>query len=279
MAFRQEALPGSAYVNERNSGHCYAVPGRVGWLCDTSSQDLGLSQGGIPVEWGATAALGGSASTSGTVIPLEWRNSPGGDLGGGGGGVPIGGRAMAGIPVEWLTQYRGGGGGGGVPIGGLAGSGIPVEWRAGAGAGGGVTSGPISYIPVEWLATATVRSTTTNAILTGYPLVPFDLYQERIHRRLIGEMVNRLNRGHFAACLDVTLNANTGATLIRDNRIGHSSGIGPMMAMSRSAAAAIAAGIWFEPAQAAAGATTASIVAHHNNTPETDKTIRFGILG
>lgn len=124
-----------------------------------------------------------------------------------------------------------------------------------------------------------MSSTTTNSTVAGFPGVV--LYQRNAdeHRREIAAVVNRINRGKFNCTIDVTLNANTGATLITDNRIGFRSAVSPMMGLSLSASLALAAGIWFEAPLAGTGNTSASIVAHHNNTAETDKKIRFGILG
>lgn len=122
-------------------------------------------------------------------------------------------------------------------------------------------------------------STTTNSIVTGYPAVPFDLPNEKLHRRLLAEAVNRLNRAKFNAVVDVTLNANTGATLITDNRIGHTSAVSPLMALSLSAGVAVAAGIWFDNPLSGGGTTTGSIIVHHNITADVDKKIRFGIIG
>lgn len=124
-----------------------------------------------------------------------------------------------------------------------------------------------------------MTSTTTNSLVTGYPGVAFDLPDQRVHRRQIAEVVNRMNRGKFNATVDVTLSANTGSTVITDNKIGYRSAVSPMMALSLSAAQAIAAGIWFDSPFAGSAATTASIVAHHNITADTDKKIRFGIIG
>lgn len=124
-----------------------------------------------------------------------------------------------------------------------------------------------------------MTSTTTNSQVAGFPPVPLALSNDKEHRRQIAQAVNRINRGKFNVTLDITLNANTGATLITDNRIGYKSAISPLMGMSLSASVAMAAGIWFDAPLAASGSTTASIVAHHNKTADTDKKIRFGIFG
>ena len=124
-----------------------------------------------------------------------------------------------------------------------------------------------------------MTSTTTNSLVAGYPGVTPYLGDGAIHRREIAAAVNRINRGKFNVTVDVTLNANTGATLITDNRIGYKTAVSPLMGLSLNAAAAIAAGIWFDAPLAGGGSTTASIVAHHNITADTDKKIRFGLFG
>ena len=120
---------------------------------------------------------------------------------------------------------------------------------------------------------------TSTSTVKGHPGVPLWMPNANEHRKLIAQAVNRLGQGKFDVTLDVTLNANTGATVIADNRIGFTSAVTPLMAMSLSAAVAIATGIYFDAPSAGAQATTASIVAHHNINAATDKKIRFGIIG
>lgn len=122
-------------------------------------------------------------------------------------------------------------------------------------------------------------STTTNSLVAGFPGVSPYLSNREEHRRELARATNRLNLAKFNCTKDVTLSANTGSTVIADIRIGYASAVTPLMALSLSAAVAIAAGIWFDSALAAASATSASIVAHHNNTADTDKKVRFGIFG
>lgn len=110
-------------------------------------------------------------------------------------------------------------------------------------------------------------STTTNSQVVGFPGVTVYLSNEEEHRREIARAINRINRGKFNCTVDVTLSVNTGATVIADNRIGFTSAVSPLMGLSLSASLAIAAGIWFDAPLAAGGATSASIVAHHNNRP------------
>lgn len=122
-------------------------------------------------------------------------------------------------------------------------------------------------------------SATSLSLVVGHPGVEPWNANEATHRRKMAAVINRLNRGQFNCTLDVTLLPNTGATIIADNRIGSTSAVTPLMAMSLSAALAIAAGIWCDAPMAQVAATTASIVVHHNISSEADKIIRFGIVG
>lgn len=122
-------------------------------------------------------------------------------------------------------------------------------------------------------------SATSVSVTRGFPPVPEYLVDANEHRRQIARKLNTINQGKFNCTIDVTLNANTGATLIADNRIGYRTAVTPLMAQSLSAAVALAAGIWFDPPRAGAGSTTPTIVAHHTNSAATDQKIRFGIFG
>ena len=124
-----------------------------------------------------------------------------------------------------------------------------------------------------------MTSTTTNSQVVGFPGVTVYLSNVDEHRREIARAINRINRGKFNCTVDVTLAVNTGATVINDTRIGFNSAVSPLMGLSLSASLAIAAGIWFDAPLAGGGSTSPSIVAHHNNTAEADKKIRFGIFG
>jgi len=120
---------------------------------------------------------------------------------------------------------------------------------------------------------------TSVSTVVGFPGVPEFLPNSAEHRRQIARRVNSLSIGKINCTVDVTLAANTGATVIADSRIGYYSAVTPLMALSLSGAVAIAAGIWFDAPTGGAGSTTATIVAHHNDTADADKTIRFGIFG
>jgi len=120
---------------------------------------------------------------------------------------------------------------------------------------------------------------TSVSTVKGFPGVSEYLPNSAEHRRQIARKLNYLNQAKFNCTVDVTLNPNTGSTVIRDSRIHYSSAVTPMMAMTLSAATAIAAGIWFDTPLGGLVSTTESIVAHHNITSDADKTIRFGIFG
>lgn len=120
---------------------------------------------------------------------------------------------------------------------------------------------------------------TSLSTIVGFPGVPEMLPNERQHRQAIAKKINQLNLAKFNCTLDVTLNAATGATVIADNRVGFSSAVTPLMAMSLSGAVAIAAGIWCDNVRGSFGTTTATITVHHAINAATDQQIRFGILG
>lgn len=120
---------------------------------------------------------------------------------------------------------------------------------------------------------------TSVSVVTGFPGVTEFMVDQAEHRRQIARKLNDVNRGKFNCTVDVTLNPNTGATVIADSRIGFFSAVTPLMAHTLSGAVAIATGVWFDLPFGGAGSTANSIVAHHNITADVDKTIRFGIFG
>lgn len=122
-------------------------------------------------------------------------------------------------------------------------------------------------------------SQTSVSVTVGFPGVPEFQPNEAAHRKQIARKINSMNVGKFNVTLDVTLNANTGATVISDSRIAYSSAVGPIMPMTLSGSVALAAGIWCNGATAQVASTTASITVHHANAAATDQTIRFVIFG
>ena len=96
---------------------------------------------------------------------------------------------------------------------------------------------------------------------------------ERMHRMMIARSMNSVLRGKFNATIDVTLTANAATTTISDARIGYYTAVIPAMGMTASAATSLGAGIYVDTLK------TGSCVVHHDNTADTDKTIRFVLIG
>lgn len=113
----------------------------------------------------------------------------------------------------------------------------------------------------------------------GFQSVPEDSSDERDHRRRMARAIQALMLGKSNCTLDVTLNANAATTTIQDPRISATSAIVPAMATTAHAATALAAGIYVTSITGATAFQTGSAVINHNNTVDTDKTIRFLILG
>ena len=110
--------------------------------------------------------------------------------------------------------------------------------------------------------------------MTAYQPVPDFLVDEKEHRRQIARQVNGLLQGKLNVALDVTLTANAGNTTITDARIGATSAVVPAMALTVHAASELASGNVYVD-----GLTKGSCVVHHSNNAQTDRTIRFLILG
>ena len=107
----------------------------------------------------------------------------------------------------------------------------------------------------------------------GFVPVPETMPDERMHRMMLARGINNLLRGKFNGTLDVTLTASAASTTINDARIGYYSAVVPAMAMTSSAATSVGAGIYVDTLK------TGSCVVHHDNTADTDKTIRFILIG
>lgn len=107
----------------------------------------------------------------------------------------------------------------------------------------------------------------------GFQPVPEFIPDGSHHRRMIARGMNSILGGKINATIDVTLTASAASTTINDPRIGFYSAVVPAMAMTANAAAALAAGIYIDTMK------SGSCVVHHNNTADTDKTIRFLIIG
>ena len=94
------------------------------------------------------------------------------------------------------------------------------------------------------------------------------------HRRQIARRLNLVQQGKLNASLDVTLAANAASTAVADPRIGFYSVVAPAMAMTAHAAAELASGNLYVDSL-----TKGACVVHHSNNAQTDRVIRFLIVG
>lgn len=122
-------------------------------------------------------------------------------------------------------------------------------------------------------------SQTSVSKVRGHPGVPNYTPDHAKMLRLMAGQANRANNGKVNVTIDVTLAASATQTLISDNRIGPTSAVAALMALTPNAATAIAAGIWFDTPKLGVNSTSASILAHHSSNASTSQTIRFGIFG
>ena len=110
--------------------------------------------------------------------------------------------------------------------------------------------------------------------MIAYQPVPEFLVDEKEHRRQIARQMNGLLQGKLNVAVDVTLTANATSTTITDARIGATSAVVPAMARTAHAASELASGTVYVD-----GLTKGSCVVHHSNNSQTDRTIRFLIIG
>ena len=108
----------------------------------------------------------------------------------------------------------------------------------------------------------------------GASPVPEFLPDDREHRRQIERRLNLLLQGKLNAVLDVTLAANAASTPVTDARIGFYAAVVPAMAMTANAARELASGNLYVTAL-----QTGACVVNHSNNAQTDRTIRFLIVG
>jgi hypothetical protein len=104
--------------------------------------------------------------------------------------------------------------------------------------------------------------------------VPEFLADDKEHRREIARRVNLITQGKLNITLDVTLAVGAPSTTITDPRIGFYSAVIPAMAMTKDAAAELATGNLYVDAL-----VKGSCIVHHSNNAQTDRTIRFLIIG
>ncbi len=108
----------------------------------------------------------------------------------------------------------------------------------------------------------------------GFQPVPEFLIDDKEHRRQIARRLNLVLQGKLNAALDVTLTANAASTTIEDPRIGYTSTVVPAMARTAQAAAELASGNLYVDTL-----ISGSCVVHHSNNAQTDRVIRFLIIG
>jgi hypothetical protein len=107
----------------------------------------------------------------------------------------------------------------------------------------------------------------------GYQPPAYD-DDEKIHRRRMSEAFKGVYQGKINVTLDVTLAPSTASTTIQDSRISPFSAISPAMALTANGAAALAS--LYIPL---ATITKGQAVIQHANNAQTDRVIRFVILG
>lgn len=112
---------------------------------------------------------------------------------------------------------------------------------------------------------------TTNP--NAQPVAEF-LVDDKEHRRQIARRVTSITQGKLNVTLDVTLAAGAASTTITDPRISYFSAIIPAMAMTAHAAAELASGNVYVDTL-----LKGSCVVHHTNNAQTDRTIRFLLIG
>jgi hypothetical protein len=109
--------------------------------------------------------------------------------------------------------------------------------------------------------------------VTGFPLAPAELADEREHRRRLAAAANRALTGKLNAALEVTLAASQATTTVGDPRLSHTSFIG-CCPLTAHAAAEIGNGTLYVSAQGAGSLTLA-----HANNAQTDRSFRLLIIG
>lgn len=117
-----------------------------------------------------------------------------------------------------------------------------------------------------------VASLTTDR---GYLGVPLESTDDRQHRRQVAVAVNRTLSGRLNNTGDMTLAANSAATILKDQRLAPTSWI-QFDPMTANAAAELAAGTMYVTA---ANRQTGAFTITHANAGTTDRTFRYAILG
>lgn len=104
--------------------------------------------------------------------------------------------------------------------------------------------------------------------------VPEFLVDDREHRREIARRLNLVMQGKLNVTLDVTLAPNSASTTVTDSRIGFYAAVIPAMPMTKNAASELASGNLYVDTL-----INGSCIVHHSANAESDRTIRFVIIG
>lgn len=110
---------------------------------------------------------------------------------------------------------------------------------------------------------------------SGFGNVPRELPDHRLHRTQIANAVNRTLGGKLNNTGDMTLAANSSATILKDKRLSAKSAI-LFEPMTANAAAEMAAGTMYITA---ANRRNEAFTITHSNAASTDRTFRYAILG
>lgn len=110
---------------------------------------------------------------------------------------------------------------------------------------------------------------------SAFGVVPRELPDDRLHRTQLANAVNRTLQGRLNNTGDMTLAANSTATILKDARLSAQSSI-LFEPMTANAAAEQAAGTMYVTA---ANRRTGAFTITHANAGTTDRTFRYAILG
>lgn len=107
--------------------------------------------------------------------------------------------------------------------------------------------------------------------MTGFPIAPVDHFDEREHRRLLAEVINRVMAGKINARGEFTLRSSQATTTLSDQRIGAESHFS-LMATTANAAAEMNT-IYVSSRDQGVAVFT------HINDADADKTFSYAVLG
>lgn len=112
-------------------------------------------------------------------------------------------------------------------------------------------------------------------VSTGYEGVPRESTDERRHRTQIATRVNQMLVGKINNVGDMTLAANSSATILKDQRLSASSTLQFDPLTANAAAELFGGTMYITAANRRAGSFTIT----HSNAASTDRTFRYAILG